>query len=383
MAVAGVSSERVVVSILVPYVRVSWIDRCLSAVRATLPEAVRCEVLALANGEAAMAHTPEPFPELVQLSSRVNLGFGGGCNWMARHARGEFLVLLNDDTEVCAGWLDVALQAMRDDDTAGAVGCTLLTPDGHVEECGRVLWRDGATTGIGAGRPQRAAERALVREVDTCSACGLVMRRSAWDAVGGFDERFYPAYYEDVDLALAMRRRGWRILSAAGARVQHRGSASTSPLWRRFLGLRNHGLFTAKWAATLPLFAERPRDEPRPADVERTLQAVETRTRQIYHQPGMPRDDAERDEFSSTRAEPPPDHALLQTELDHARAELALKDEYIAFLQQNLPALEGALRRQLAAERRRTQRREALRTLPLVGPALAATVRAARQRWRR
>lgn len=388
---AGDRSHPVVLSILVPYLHASWIDGCLRAIRTSMPSTLPYEVLVLANGAEAMAHPPRtPSPEVVRFESRVNLGFGGGCNWLARHARGEFLALVNDDAEPAPGWAEAALGALHGNERAAAAGSVLLAPDGRVEEAGRVLWRDGVTAGLGAGRPPvRGDALPPVREVDTCSACGLVVRRRCWDEIGGFDERYYPAYYEDVDLALELRSRGWQILCARDSRVLHRRSASSSMLWRRFLGLRNHAAFTAKWSAQLGLFEPRPRDQPTAGEVERAAAGAARRSERLYHDHGMRNDPGDERGLpaaaaASTAAGPAGDRgALLRQELDHALAELRLKDEYIAFLLQNQPLLERALERVLADERRRVRRRELVRRLPLAGPVLTACVRSARRIVRR
>ena len=372
-------SPHPVVSILVPYVRTRWIDECLQSIHSCAPS-LPYEVLVLANGEEAMSQPPAyAFAELVRLESRVNLGFSGGINWLAAHARGDAFVLMNDDTQVTSGWLDVVLAALHRDELTAAAGSTLLTLDGRVEESGRVLWRDGVSSPITIGHVLNDPTTPAVREVDVCSACGLVVRRSAWEVVGGLDERYYPAYYEDTDLALELRRRGWRVVCATGSRVRHRGSASTSPLWRRFIGLRNHELFVAKWRQELELFDPRPRDRPRPDEVARSLRGVAARSRRIYHEQPMEGSSAE-----TSRGLPALDTdldapELLRQELQYARAELKLKDEYIAVLHKDLPSLERASARQLDAERRAIRRREFVRRIPGVGPALAAARRAARR----
>ena len=68
--------------------------------------------------------------------------------------------------------------------------------------------------GRGPGEPPDSPGVSFVRQVDYCSACSLLVRREAWDAVGGFREDYFPAYYEDVDFCLSIRALGYRVLYA-------------------------------------------------------------------------------------------------------------------------------------------------------------------------
>jgi GT2 family glycosyltransferase len=137
--------------------------------------------------------------------SRVNLGFAGGNNRAAECARGEYLVLLNDDTLVEPGWLDWLVSAADANPRAGAVGSCVLFSDGRIQEAGSLIWSDGSTMPVARGVESESLDWHFARPVDYASACSLLVRRNTWEAVGGLDEGYYPAYYEDVDLCLAIR----------------------------------------------------------------------------------------------------------------------------------------------------------------------------------
>ena len=79
---------------------------------------------------------------------------------------------------------------------------------------------------MGRGLPPGTPAYDSVRDVDYCSGCGLLVRREAWEAAGGFDEAYFPAYREDVDLCLSLRARGYRTVYAPGARVVHHRGGS-------------------------------------------------------------------------------------------------------------------------------------------------------------
>lgn len=193
------------------------------------------------------------------LRSDVNLGFGGGMNRAARHARGEFLLLLNDDVEVESGWLDPLVETLDAHPGAAAVGSRSLFTDGRVQEAGSVLFSDGSTAPVGRGLPAGSTAWSFVRKVDYCSANSLLVRRDVFHEVGGFDSRYFPAYYEDTDLALAIRAAGYSILYDGRSRIRHLESQSTTTHFKHFLFRRNIEKLREKWPAELA------RQLPRPA----------------------------------------------------------------------------------------------------------------------
>ena len=182
------------------------------------------------------------------VEAQANLGFGGGCNLGASVARGEYLVLLNDDCIVAPGWLEWLVSTADANPQAAAVGSLVLFPDGRIQEAGSVIWADGSTMPVGRNLPGNSLEWHFVRQVDYVSACSLLVTRRAWDQVGGFDVDYHPAYYEDVDLCLALRESGYQVLLEPRSRVWHHESASSDGLAKAFLFKRNQDRLQRKWA---------------------------------------------------------------------------------------------------------------------------------------
>jgi GT2 family glycosyltransferase len=241
------------VSIIIPTLGGDLILGCLDSLRRNISSAVPYEVVVVANGPcAAHAATPELSSEVVRvLTSAANLGFGGGCNRGAAHSSGEFLVLLNDDIEVLPGWLEALVETADRRPDAGAVGSLILFPDGAIQEAGSIAWRDGSTLAVGRGDSVAGNSYNFVRRVDYCSACSLLVRREAWEALGGFDPRYFPAYYEDIDLCFGLARAGWHTLFEPRSRVIHHESASSTTPRKLFLMLRHRETFQRKWAREL------------------------------------------------------------------------------------------------------------------------------------
>lgn len=192
---------------------------------------------------------------------RLNLGFGGGANYTAKHAKGKYLVFLNDDSEVHAGWLDALVRTAQSDVRIGAVGSRILFPDGTLQEAGGIIWSDGSTMPLGRGERPGSLAYSYVRAVDYTSANGMLVRRDDFDRLGGLDSRYFPAYYEDTDLCLALRHQlGRDIVYEPRSVISHLEAASSRDGdFRAFLFRRNQALLADKWHDVLQTY---PSPEP-------------------------------------------------------------------------------------------------------------------------
>jgi len=118
---------------------------------------------------------------------------------------GEFLLLVNDDTTVSDGWIDHLVETLERRPCAAVVASRVLWPSGRLQEAGSLIWSDGSTLPIERDAGGQDPAYLFEREVDYVSFCSVLVRRSAWEAIGGLDTSFFPAYYEDVDFALTVR----------------------------------------------------------------------------------------------------------------------------------------------------------------------------------
>jgi glycosyltransferase involved in cell wall biosynthesis len=187
-----------------------------------------------------------------------NSGFLVSCNGGAAEASGDFLVFLNNDVEVQPGWLEALLDAAGTADV-GAVGSKLIYPDGRLQEAGGIIWSDATGTNYGRNDDPSKPQYNFRRDTDYCSAASLLVRRDLFAALGGFDERFAPAYYEDADLCFAIRAAGYRVLYEPRSVVIHYEGASHGTDERpglpgafgKSFQHRNRHNFRAKWANAL------------------------------------------------------------------------------------------------------------------------------------
>lgn len=151
-------------------------------------------------------------------------------NFAARHARGEYLVLLNNDTAVLDGeWLDAMLNhAQRPE--VGIVGAKLLYPDGRIQHAGVVLGLRGPAEHPMLGMPHDAPgymqRLRLDQNYSTVTAACLMIRKAVYDAVGGMDEETFKVSYNDVDLCLKTGAAGYLTVWTPDAVLLHEGSVS-------------------------------------------------------------------------------------------------------------------------------------------------------------
>jgi O-antigen biosynthesis protein len=183
-----------------------------------------------------------------------NLGFIGSCNAGAEAARGEFLLFLNNDTQVTSGWLDALLDCFAERADCGIAGSRLVYPDGRLQEAGGLVFADGSCWTTGRFEPRDVPLFRCRREVDYVSGASLLIRRDVFVRAGGFDARYAPAYYEDADLAFAVRRLGLRVYYEPASTVIHcEGISAGTDLDR---GMKRHqrpnrAKFIGKWTAEL------------------------------------------------------------------------------------------------------------------------------------
>lgn len=155
------------------------------------------------------------------ITNKENLRFLLNCNHAAEYAKGEYILFLNNDTQVQPGWLRPLISLMEKDSAIGMVGSKLLYPDGYLQEAGGILWRDGSAWNYGNRQNPENSEFNYVHEADYISGAAIMIRTSLWKEIGGFDQRFVPAYCEDSDLAFEVRRHGYKVMYQPQSVVVH------------------------------------------------------------------------------------------------------------------------------------------------------------------
>ena len=239
------------VSIIIPvYGQLAYTLACLRSI-SHAQTAVKFEVLVVDD------HSPvgdfQPLAEIDNLRvirNEKNLGFLRSCNRGAAEARGQELVILNNDTLVTDHWLDRLLESREAFPDAGLIGSQLVFPDGCLQEAGGIVWSDGSAVNYGHGEDPANPRYSFARKVDYVSAASVLIDRQFFHDLGGFDEAYAPAFYEDVDLAFKVREAGKDVVCQSGSVVIHFGGTShgrdTTTGLKRYQVL-NRQTFLEKW----------------------------------------------------------------------------------------------------------------------------------------
>jgi GT2 family glycosyltransferase/glycosyltransferase involved in cell wall biosynthesis len=214
--------EKVDVSIIIPvFNQLHFTQACLASLQ-EYQGAEQFEVIVVDDGSTdGTAEAIQRIPGIVYVRNESNSGFIASCNHGAEKARGKYLMFLNNDTLVKAGWLAALLGTFADESDAGIVGSKLVYPDGRLQEAGGIIWQDASGWNYGQSDDPQKPEYNYLRDVDYCSGAALMIPKAIFETAGGFDSRYAHAYYEDTDLAFKVRKAGYRVLYQPLSEVTH------------------------------------------------------------------------------------------------------------------------------------------------------------------
>ncbi|PYJ89846.1 MAG: hypothetical protein DME71_08335 [Verrucomicrobia bacterium] len=247
--------QQVEISIIIPvFNQLRFTQACLASLQEN-QGTERFEVIVVDDCSTdGTAEAVALIPGVVYVRNGTNSGFIASCNRGGEKARGQYLVFLNNDTLVRAGWLKALVDTFVEDPYAGIVGSKLIYPDGRLQEAGGVIWRDASGWNYGKFDDPAKPEYNYLREVDYCSAAALMIPKSLFQSVGGFDPRYAPAYYEDTDLAFKVRQAGYKVLYQPLSEVIHyegaTGGTDITTGTKKYQDI-NRSTFAKTWAAEL------------------------------------------------------------------------------------------------------------------------------------
>jgi len=189
----------------------------------------RLEIIVVENhsGDDSAMRIRAAAPHVVLIESKANLGFAGGCNLGVASATGEFLAFLNNDAKPDEDWIHAAIARFQQSPNIGAVASKVLDWDGVL-----VDYIGSAMTWFGQGYKPLTAQPIpsgpdRVKDVLFGTGSAMFVRRDVYDALGGFDERFF-MFFEDVDLGWRLNLRGWRFVYEPASFAYHKHHASMS-----------------------------------------------------------------------------------------------------------------------------------------------------------
>ena len=242
------------------------IDACLAALRTQ-----DCEVLVIDNASVDdTVHRVKEHPVRL-LANQQNRGFGAAVNQGAKEVTGDVLLILNPDAIAESGAVAALLRCMVSTG-ADAVGGALLEANGHpargfafrrLPTFWALTFEATLVNQLWPGNPVNRRYRCLdadyshQQEVEQPAGACLAIRRSAWDKVAGFDEQFFPVWFEDVDLCKRLHDLGSRIAYCPDARFHHSGAHSVGQLSfrdKQLFWYRNMLRYASKHFSTAEVF---------------------------------------------------------------------------------------------------------------------------------
>jgi GT2 family glycosyltransferase len=255
--------------IIVSYNTCEFLRRCLTSLRED-PSRLVGEIIVVDNAstDGSREMIGNGFPEVTLVSNPSNVGYARAVNQGIRAAAGRYFLILNPDIETGASAIESLREFMEKTPDSGIVACRLLNPDGTLQMSCRTFYTLPVVllrrTFLGRLFPNSALIRRHLmsdwdhlsdREVDWVTGACMMVRREAYESVGGMDERFF-LYFEDVDWCYRMKKHGWKVYYVhSGEMIHHyrRQSARISSGRKLLSHVLSTFRFYDKWAA--PVYA--------------------------------------------------------------------------------------------------------------------------------
>jgi len=191
------------------------------------------------------------------LNSR-NLGFAKGNNQGIKKAKGQYIVFLNNDVFVTANWLTELLNCIHSSPNIGIVGTKLLYPHNRkIQHAGIVFSLRGKPFHIFRNQKSTNIRVNIQKSYNAVTAACMLVKRSLIEELGGFDERFRIGNYEDVDLCLRARLKGYKILYCPKSEMLHNEYGSSRQIERfNEIAKRNFNVFIKKWGGLFKCYID-------------------------------------------------------------------------------------------------------------------------------
>lgn len=240
------------VSIVIPAhnkVRVTYY--CLCSILVAYNKA-SFEIIVVDDGSSDDTQRLEEFVSGVKvIHNKEPQRFIEACNAGVNAAKGEYVILLNNDTEVTDGWIDELIAGFQRFPNVGAVGSKLLYPDGTLQGAGGIVWGSGNPWNYGTGQNPWNPKFMYARQVDYICGAALMTTKKIWHEVGGLSEYLKPMYFEDTDLSFKIRAAGYKTYYIPSSTVYHHegltSGTDTSSGFKRFQEV-NRPKFKKAWS---------------------------------------------------------------------------------------------------------------------------------------
>jgi GT2 family glycosyltransferase len=272
--------------IIISYNSATQIGACLRALQQQ-----RCdceyEIVVVDNGSRDESRAVvASFPNVRLITADENWGFAGGVNRGVAAAQGGVIALLNPDATPAPDWLQQIMAAL-DDAQIGVVGSKVIGPDGLIQSLGSDVQLPVLLSSHRHAGERDTLDDQQITDVWAVHGAAMAFSRPLWDALGGFDDGFFPAYWEESDFCERARRAGYRVVVTPRAKVQHHEASATgkySPEFNFYFHLNRLG-YAAKWLDWRTIW-----ETFRPAEHARlhTAPLLDRRVARLVYQAGVP-----------------------------------------------------------------------------------------------
>jgi len=228
-------------------------EECLNSLEKLTYPNYRTVLVDNGSTDGSVEHFRRLFPNIDLIENKSNLGFVVGSNQGIEHGLkngADYLFVLNNDTVVFPDVLDKLVAVAESDQAIAAVApkiCYYSRPDRIWCLGGRICFALGYTWHI-AGRRKDGPRYQGVRDVPYLTGCALLLKRNVVEEVGSFDPAFSPGYFEDVDLAMRIRRSGYRIVCVERTKILHKVSRTWPGPLKVYLKIRGGAVFFRRYA---------------------------------------------------------------------------------------------------------------------------------------
>lgn len=264
----SLKQSKPTVSLVIPNYDRAYLTRLSAVAAASSHISTPFEIVCLDNGSSreclnTLARAEVPL-RVVELGA--NKGFAEACNAGAQEARGDYVVFLNNDAFLRPGTIDELLATFTANPDCGAAGPVMLNIDDSLQEAGCSIQLDGFPVRHGRDDPSFDLQSLLrFQPVDYVSGACLMVKRDEFLAMGGFQTKYSPAYYEDTDLCLRLLMRGKRVYLASRTSCYHIENATSRDIedgaWATRTSEAHRAIFLEDWAPYLT--SRHPADFPK------------------------------------------------------------------------------------------------------------------------
>lgn len=211
--------------IIVSYNSKKNLEKCIDSIYHKIGDLLEWEVIVVNNDEREnLSDMKVDLAKIKIVDHKKNVGFGAGMNLGVKNSQGEFLLILNPDTEIETSNIDEVIKRFENDESIGIVGGGIFSRNGQKQEWSagkEISFYDLVRNNLGISRSLKVWNSSEEMECDWVAGTVLFVRKSLFDKLGGFDDDSFFMYFEDMDLCKRARALGKKVIFYPRFRVYH------------------------------------------------------------------------------------------------------------------------------------------------------------------